>query len=103
MPSAGRCLTVSILLLAASVAARPGSCEAADWAFRRSYFSHDVPPELAAAYPTPVSYSAYRPAVVSPYPGFSIRGTRRFNRVLIQSGSSLDATVLRSDDFQIRP
>jgi len=99
-----RRLPVFLLLAAAYVLAVPtGTCEAADWVFRRSYFSHDLPPELAASYPVPVSYSAYRPAVVSPYPGFAINGARRFNRVLIQNGNSLDYTILRSDSFRIQP
>ena len=99
-----RRLPVFLLLAAAYVVAVPVErCNSSDWVFRRSYFSHDVPPELAAAYPTPVSYSAYRPAIVSPYPGFAINGVRRFNRVLIQSGNSLDYTILRSDSFRIQP
>lgn len=97
-------LLLLCLLAAGYVAAVPAdTCGASDWIFRRSYFSHDVPPELAGHYPTPVSYSAYRPAIVSPYPGFSINGARRFNRVLIQSGNSLDYTLLRSDSFRLQP
>ena len=99
-----RRLPVFLFLAAAYVVAVPVErCRSSDWVFRRSYFSHDVPPELAAAYPTPVSYSAYRPAIVSPYPGFAINGVRRFNRVLIQSGNSLDYTIQRSDSFRIQP
>ena len=99
-----RRLPVFLLLAVAYVVAVPAErCSSSDWVFRRSYFSHDVPPELAAAYPTPVSYSAYRPAIVSPYPGFAINGVRRFNRVLIQSGNSLDYTIQRSDSFRIQP
>lgn len=99
-----RQLPVFLLLAAAYVVAVPVErCRSSDWVFRRSYFSHDVPPELAAVYPTPVSYSAYRPAIVSPYPGFAINGVRRFNRVLIQSGNSLDYTIQRSDSFRIQP
>ena len=95
----------AFLLLAAGwvVAVPAGTCEASDWMFRRSYFSHDIPPELAGVYPLPVSQSAYRPAIVSPYPGFAINGARRFNRVLIQNGNSLDYTILRSDSFRIQP
>lgn len=98
-------LPVAFLLLATAyaVATPAGRCEASDWMFRRSYFSHEIPPELAGRYPVPVSYSAYRPAVISPYPGFAVNGARRFNRVLIQSGNSLDYTILRSDSFRIQP
>lgn len=99
-----RRLPAFLVLAVAHVLAVPaGDCVASDWMFRRSYFSHDIPPELAANYPVPVSYSAYRPAIVSPYPGFAVNGARRYNRVLIQSGNSLDYTILRSDNFRIQP
>lgn len=94
----------AVVLLAGTIAAMPAErCEASDWVFRRSYFSHEIPPELIGLYPVPVSYSAYRPAIVSPYPGMSVNGVRRFNRVLIQNGNSLDYTILRSDSFRIQP
>ena len=97
-------LPMFVALAAAYVIAVPaGGCGASDWMFRRSYFSHEIPPELADRYPVPMSYSAYRPAVASPYPGFAINGARRFNRVLIQNGNSLDSTILRSDSFRIQP
>ena len=99
-----RRLPAVLLLAVAYVLAVPaGTCGASAWMFRRSYFSHDVPPELAANYPVPVSYSAYRPAIVSPYPGFSVNGVSRFNRVLIQSGNSFDSTILRSNTVRFQP
>lgn len=104
MPRTRSRLSAFLLLAAAYVAFVPaGRCSASDWMFQRSYFSHAIPPELADRYPVPVSYSAYRPAVVSPYPGFAINGVRRFNRVLIQNGNSLDYTILRSDQFRLQP
>jgi hypothetical protein len=95
----------AVLLLACACAcvARPHGCGAADWAFRRSYFSHESPPAAIRRARVPVSYAAYRPAVASPYPGFSVRGVTRFDRVLISSGGSFDSTVLRSNGFEVRP
>lgn len=81
----------------------PAAARGADWAFRPSYFSHGVPEELAGAYPTPHSLSAYRPAIISPYPGFAINGVQRFNRVLIQNGNSVDYTILRSGSVRVQP
>ena len=78
-------------------------CEAADWVFRPSYFSHPVPPELAWRYPYPESLSAYRPAIVSPYPGFALQGVTRFNNVAIPSGASFDYTLMRSQSFRRIP
>lgn len=71
--------------------------------FRRSYFSHPVPPELAYKYPVPVSLSAYRPAIVGPYPGFAVQSIQRFNNVVIPNGASLDYTLLRSNTMQRLP
>ena len=49
-----------------------------------------------------MSLSAYRPAVASPYPGFAVNGVSRFNRVLIPSGNSFDATILHSDSLRVQ-
>jgi hypothetical protein len=95
--------TLTALSALTFAAATPAPADAADWVFQRSYFSHAIPPELADRSPVPISYSAYRPAIVSPYPGFAINGVRRFNRVLIQNGNSLDYTILRSDQFRLQP
>ena len=80
-----------------------GRGEASDWMFRRSYFSHSLPPEVAARYPVPESLSAYRPAIISPYPGFSLQGVTRFNNVVIPSGASLDYTLMRSESARQLP
>ncbi len=71
--------------------------------FRRSYFSHPVPPELAYKYPVPVSLSAYRRAEVGPYPGFAVQSIQRFNNVVISNGASVDYTLLRSDTVRQLP
>ena len=73
------------------------------WMFRRSYFSHELPREVAETLPRPESRSAYRPAVVNYGPGFAIRGGYRINRIFIRSGQSTDLTVIRQDWFDIRP
>jgi len=77
--------------------------QADGWMFRRSYDSHDVPPEVADSFPRPESRSAYRPARVSYGPGFAIRGGYRINRIFMRSGQSTDLTVIRQDWFDIRP
>jgi len=75
--------------------------QAADWMFQRSYFSHELPPSIAARYPRPSSRSAYR----IPYArgnGFAVRGGYRFNRIYLQSGNSTDTTYIREDWFGFR-
>ena len=77
--------------------------QAGEWMFRRSYYSHQVPPEIELQNPTPRSRSAYRGAYVGINPGFSIQGGYRFNRVVINSGNSSDVTILRRNWFEITP
>lgn len=76
---------------------------AGDWMFQRSYYSHDIPPELESRYPRPISRSAYRRAVLPLTPGFAVRHAHRYNRVYLRSGNSSDVTILRDDWFQVRP
>jgi len=97
-----RCLTTAILALA-WMGPELQRAECADWTFRRSYFSHELPPEVATVTPQPISRSAYRPAIPNPSPGFSITGGYRWNRVVIQNGASQDFTVLRSDFVKFPP
>ncbi len=75
--------------------------EAESWAFSRSYYSHELPPEVAARYPRPQSRSAYRVPELATTPGFAVRGSRRFNYVRLYSGNSYDTTILRSDSFNV--
>ncbi|MBA3311806.1 MAG: hypothetical protein M3552_22810 [Planctomycetota bacterium] len=91
------------LIVAVVFCATSDRSDASDWMFRRSYYSHPIPPELAYKYPAPVSLSAYRPAVVGPYPGFSVQSIQRFNNVVIPSGASLDYTLLRSETVRQMP
>jgi hypothetical protein len=71
--------------------------------FRRSYFSHEVPPDLAKTMPRPTSRSAYRRAMIHTSPGFAIRGGYRFNTIIMRSGNSTDVTVTRENWYNIRP
>jgi len=76
---------------------------AGDWIYRRSYFTHGVPPEEPGFVPYPESRSAYRRAFVNASPGFAVRGGYRFNRIYMRDGLSTDLTVIREDWFQVRP
>jgi len=92
------------------------SVEAADWAFRRSWFS-DTPaivyqiagPDAAFAMPPlppyamPNSRSAYRPAIPQRGPGFSIRSKTRWNVYRLNNGRSYDTTIYREFSFEESP
>jgi hypothetical protein len=91
------------LALAATAGAYPASAPAGELMFRRSYFTHAIPPELEGLYPIPESRSAYRPALAGATPGFAIRGAYRFDRMFLRSGSSTDLTVFRGDWYEINP
>lgn len=80
-----------------------GSARGEDWMFRRSYFSHVIPPERQQEFPRPVSRSAYRRPILRHRPGFAIRGGYRFDTMRIQTGSSSDVTVFRENWFDYRP
>jgi len=69
--------------------------------FRRSYFSHALPPEVQARFLRRRSRSADRP--VGGGPGFAIRGVYRDNRTVLRSGLSTDVTISREDWFNISP
>jgi hypothetical protein len=90
-------ITVGLLLL------WPAESSASDWIYRRSYFSHDIPPEESGFRSFPQSRSAYRRAYVNASPGFAVRGGYRFNRIFMRDGASTDLTVIREDWFQVRP
>lgn len=92
-----------VLIALAAICVGHSRADASDWMFRRSYFSHPVPPELAYKSPVPVSLSAYRPAMVGPYPGFAVQSIQRFNNVVIPIGSSVDYTLLRSETVRQLP
>jgi hypothetical protein len=102
----------SLARLTATLAAVIGLCQfanngaAADdqgWMFRRSYFSHVLPPEIQARYPVPESRSAYRRPLVNLAPGFGVRGSYRYNPIEIFDGRSTDVEIYRSFWFQTEP
>ena len=93
---------LGLTALAGAVALFPRTAAGSDWMFRPSYFSHQLTAEQAQRYPVPHSLSAYRPAVVSPYPGFAINGVSRVNQVVIPSGASFDSTILHSNSVRVQ-
>ncbi len=95
---------LTALVAAASTFACTHEASAGAWLFRRSYFSHVLPPDVAATYPQPESRSAYRRAIPSPHPSFSIRGGYRHNTINIRgAGGSRDYTVEREYWFELNP
>jgi hypothetical protein len=85
-----RLLIYTIFLMTALSAA--SQLQAEDWMFRRSYFSHAIPYELAQTAPMPHSRSGYALPIVPNNPGFHIRGGYRFSNTYLQSGNSVDRT-----------
>jgi hypothetical protein len=79
-------------------AVRSASADDQGWTFRRSYFSHVMPPEIQARYPVPESRSAYRRPLVTP--GFGVRGSYRYNPIEIYDGRSTDVEIYRQFWFQ---
>jgi len=76
---------------------------AEDWAFRRSYYSHDLSGPQFAGAPQPVSRSAYRIPYKSEYPGGTVYQTWRQNRVQLRSGSGVDTQYIWQGAFEFRP
>src|ERR1700680_3172175 len=74
---------------------RSATADDQGWMFRRSYFSHVLPPEIQARYPVPESRSAYRRPIVNLSPGFGVRGVYRYNPIEIYDGRSTDVTIYR--------
>ncbi|MEQ8638616.1 hypothetical protein [Gimesia maris] len=99
--STTRLLMLGILTATLSIGSGTQSAEAENWTFGRSYYSHELPPEVAARYPRPESRSAYRTPELATTPGFALRGARRWNYVRLYSGNSYDTTIYRSDTFNV--
>jgi hypothetical protein len=92
------------------------SVEAADWAFRRSWFSHEPAMSRTSANPRmaygmtslppqslPTSRSAYRLATPQRGPGFSVRSKNRFNFYRLYNGQSYDTTIYREFSYEESP
>lgn len=76
---------------------------AEDWAFRRSYFTHQLSPEVAATVPMPTSRSAYR-IPTRPYnTGGTVRWSWRSNHINLGSGSNRDSQFLWERSVEFRP
>jgi hypothetical protein len=73
------------------------------WMFRRSYFSHALPPEAPPEHPLPESRSAYRTAYYREAFGGSIRSAYRINNYVIQSGPRSDRTFYREGYIEFEP
>ena len=90
-------LFVALCLLFSS-----SNANAENWAFKRSYYSHEIPQQIAHQFPRPVSRSAYRLPIKSSQ-GIAIRGGYRYNHVYLRSGNSVDHTVLWEGWFGVQP
>lgn len=89
---------VSVILLASG---SPSYGE--DWAFRRSYHSHVLPPDHPQWDHMPVARSAYRVPVIQHYPGIAVRSQFRQNSILQRNGRSFDRTYQFEGYIQVRP
>ena len=77
---------------------------AGDWMYRRSYYSHEIPEEVAEHLPPPPPRrTAYRQAMTGYGPGFAVRGAYRWNRITLGRGRNTDTTILRENFFEFRP
>lgn len=98
-----RVLATAICLVSGILAGIHSNVSAEDWAFRRSYYSHDLEGEFFAHAPLPVSRSAYRIPYVPNYPGATVYSSWRLNRVQLRSGSGVDTQYLWQGTVEIRP
>ena len=90
--------SLAVVFAFGQCAVRSASADDQGWMFRRSYFSHVLPPEIQARYPVPESRSAYRRPLVTP--GFGVRGSYRYNPIEIYDGRSTDVEIYRQFWFQ---
>jgi hypothetical protein len=95
------CVTLLVTAGLNVFAVRPAKGDDQGWVFRRSYFSHVLPPEVQARYPVPESRSAYRLPLVDVYPGFAVQGVQRYNTILLDQGR--DVTIYRQFWLQYKP
>jgi hypothetical protein len=92
-----------VLLCAAWIALQAAPAAADEWMFRRSYFSHMLPPDVPPPYPLPESRSAYRPAYYRESLGGSVRSAYRVNNYIIQNGPRMDRTFYREGYIEVNP
>jgi hypothetical protein len=95
------CITLLVTVGLSAFVLAPASADDQGWMFRRSYFSHILPPEVQARYPIPVSRSAYRLPLVDTYPGFAVQGIQRWNTIQFDHGT--DTTIYRQFWIQAKP
>src|SRR5579859_1952128 len=95
--------TLAVVIGLCHCATGRASADDQGWMFRRSYFSHVLPPEIQARYPVPESRSAYRRPLVNLAPGFGVRGSYRYNPIEIFDGRSTDIEIYRQFWFQTEP
>lgn len=93
----------SALTLTLLLAITTSKADAEDWAFRRSYYSHALTPEVARVTPEPHYRSAYRVPHKNQYPGYTVRSSFRINRVQLQSGHSRDSQYIYEGSVEFRP
>jgi hypothetical protein len=74
-----------------------------DWMFKRSYFSHALPPGVTPPFPVPESRSAYRKAYYSEGPTFQVRSAYRINNFVLQNGARSDRTIYQEGYIQFGP
>jgi hypothetical protein len=98
-----QCVGVAATTLVACLTV-PSASAGDNWVFRRSYFSHVLPPEVQARYPVPESRSAYRLPLVDLNPSISIQGIYRYNSINIYDGiGSYDNTIYGQLWLQVKP
>jgi hypothetical protein len=95
--------TLAVVIGLCQFASNRAAADDQGWMFRRSYFSHVLPPEIQARYPVPESRSAYRRPLVNLAPGFGVRGSYRYNTIEIFDGNSTDVEIYRQFWFQTEP
>jgi hypothetical protein len=87
--------TMCLALFAAGLAGLFETAEAADWMFRRSYYSHDAEP--ADSDDAPPGRSVYREPWVAAHPHMAVRSGWRINSFVMHNGSSTDTTFYREN------
>jgi hypothetical protein len=95
-----RRVLIATLFVTSTLAGLSASAQAADWMFRKSYYSHnDGPSPIDGELP---SRSAIRDPWVGAHPKFAVRGGWRFNTFTINNGTgSTDRTYFRENFYDV--